>query len=554
MYAGVLSCALLLFALYSVGGSKDCGENEFPCDNGECVKMGLWCDGKKNCSDGSDETKCKTASLWRGSNDPNKCPKQFFKCNNGPCIPLKGRCDGYQSCKDQSDEKDCKDAGNRVSVDSSDTVSSHGKEEEVLNTENSVPPSVRRTPPPKTYRYSKHVPADSSHLLEMARSWLLSQRQHDFGWGKETPRALTALYLSDNRPPQERNDSDLLMIKQLEVQLALDMARNGSKQLELIDLVLYINALTASCKDPKNFHGNDLVLTLRNMVDSALYASKFVGPLVYMTLCMNNVTSYNDAKKIQEIFTSRNVALSRIDILSLAMLSLACMRRKPRIVPDSMYESFKQQFLERMNTKGLPGNVYEAALLKQAFNEMGLEKPELTSFLLSQQQEDGSFGSILATYLVLPVLANKNLLRMSDHCSQMTKHITDLEPIEVLKNKKSRRIHLRYSLNYGDPVEVSQSIQMQVAEGTNFLDIMRLAQEINPKFRFKMDENYRIPVVYSIGGVSNDAEKGLFWTLHVASNSGKSKTDVSRLIPYTESVKHLIPHQGDGIVFWIKPL
>ncbi|GIX92060.1 hypothetical protein CDAR_309181 [Caerostris darwini] len=60
--------------------------------------------------------------------------------------------------------------------------------------------SRRPTSPPVTYKYFTHVPSDFSHPLKMARSWLLSQRQHDFGWGKETPRALTALYLSDNRP------------------------------------------------------------------------------------------------------------------------------------------------------------------------------------------------------------------------------------------------------------------------------------------------------------------------------------------------------------------
>ncbi|GIY16245.1 uncharacterized protein CEXT_619781 [Caerostris extrusa] len=128
------------------------------------------------------------------------------------------------------------------------------------------------------------------------------------------------------------------------------------------------------------------------------------------------------------------------------------------------------------------------------------------------------------------------------------------EPIEVLKNKKRRRIYLLYSLNYGFPVEVTQSIQMRVAEGTKFLDVMRLAQEINPKFRFKLDENHNDPVVYSIGGVPNDAERGLFWTLHVSSNTRRSQSDFSRFIPYTENIKQLVPHENDEMVFWMKPL
>ncbi|GIX92066.1 uncharacterized protein CG3556 [Caerostris darwini] len=532
MYLTLSNSVLLLFALFSISSSKNCTVDEFPCDDGGCVPMYYWCDTYKDCKDKSDEAYCAKVDLQSLNDDPNKCSKRFFKCDDGPCIPLKGRCDGYQSCEDKSDEMDCeKIDSNAPGVDYPET-STHEVLEAVKRGD-----SWRQT-------LSTYVPSDFSHELEMARGWLLSQRQSDFGWGEETSRALTALYLADERPLQRRDESDQLMIKQLEVQLALDMARNGSKPMKLTDLALYINALTASCKDPKNFHGNNLVLTLRNMADSGLYASKFVGPLVYMTLCMNNATTYNDSEKIEEIFTSRNVALSRIDIQSLAMLSSACMHKKKSFETDSMYENFKQQFLGRMDTNSLPGNVYEAALMKQALNEMDLERTELTSFLLKQQQKDGSFGSILATYLVMPVLAGKTMLRLQEHCNP--KLATDFEPIEVLKNKKRRRIQLQYSLNYGLPVEVTQSIQMQVAEGTNFLDVMRLAQEMNPKFSFKLNKNHSDPVVYSIGGVPNDAEKGLFWTLHVASTAG--------LLPYNGSIKQLIAHAADEMVFWMKPL
>ncbi|GIY16244.1 uncharacterized protein CEXT_619771 [Caerostris extrusa] len=428
MYVKAPSCflllLLLLFVLRSITGSESCDEDEFTCDDGDCVTINSWCDAFTDCSDGSDEAYCKEAST--SNKNPNKCSERFFKCDDGPCIPSNGRCDGYASCEDKSDEKDCPNTNYDVTEGDSDSIVSSPKtsKEEVLVTSNGVYSPRRPTSPPITYKYFTHVPSDFSRPLEMARSWLLAQRQQDFGWGKETPRALTALYLADNRPLQARTESDLLMIKQLEVQLAVDMARNGSKLLELTDLALYINALTASCKDPKNFHGNDLVLTLRNMVDSAQHASKFVGPLVYITLCMNNATSYNDVGKIREIFIGRNAAFSRIDIQSLAMLSFACMNRETSFMTDSMYESFKQRFLGRMNTNGLPGNVYEAALLKQALNEMNLKKPELTDFLLKQQQEDGSFSSILSTYLVLPVLVNKNLLKMNEHCSQTLKDVT----------------------------------------------------------------------------------------------------------------------------------
>ncbi|GFX30330.1 uncharacterized protein TNCV_1964361 [Trichonephila clavipes] len=110
-----------------------------------------------------------------------------------------------------------------------------------------------------------------------------------------------------------------------------------------------------------------------------------------------------------------------------------------------------------------------------------------------------------------------------------------LTPIDVLKNTKRRQIPIKYSLNFGDPVEFTQILQIQVAEETNFLDIMRLVQDINPKYRFLLDDTQEIPVVYSIGDIPNDVEKGMFWTLYVASNSSRPRSDVGHLVTYSES-------------------
>ncbi|PRD21571.1 UNVERIFIED_CONTAM: hypothetical protein NCL1_51374 [Trichonephila clavipes] len=129
-----------------------------------------------------------------------------------------------------------------------------------------------------------------------------------------------------------------------------------------------------------------------------------------------------------------------------------------------------------------------------------------------------------------------------------------LTPIEVLKNTKRRKIPVQYSLNFGNPVEVTQILQIQVAEETNFLDIMRLAQEINPKYRFLLDDTQEIPVVYSIGDIPNDAEKTMFWTLYVASTSSRPRSDLGRLIPFGGNIKHLFPKPGEELVFWMKSM
>lgn len=42
--------------------SAVCRDNELSCNNHQCVHRTLWCDGKKHCSDSSDEWNCGTST------------------------------------------------------------------------------------------------------------------------------------------------------------------------------------------------------------------------------------------------------------------------------------------------------------------------------------------------------------------------------------------------------------------------------------------------------------------------------------------------------------
>ncbi|XP_055933019.1 uncharacterized protein LOC129963033 [Argiope bruennichi] len=347
-------------------------------------------------------------------------------------------------------------------------------------------------------------------------------------------------------------ESGMLMIKQLEIQISLELARNSARPMKLIDLALYINALLLTCKNPTNFYGDNLVHMLRNAVDNAQREDTFINPSVYLTLCTNNATTYDDAKKLQDIFLSQNDTISRIDMQALGLLTASCMFRKTNFLNATLYDNIKMEFLRNLKIHGFPGNVYEAALLAQALQEVKVSLRGSTDFILRQQESDGSFGGILATYLALPVLAGRNLIPMNKHCGQQI--ISDLIPLEVLKNVKRKKMHVQYSLNYGYPPEVTQTIQMHVAEGTNLLDLMRLAQEINSKYRFKLSENRKVPVVFSIGDMPNDVEKGMYWMPYKAVENGSEITNDKHWVPYTGDIKKLILANGDKVLFWYRPL
>ncbi|XP_065222037.1 basement membrane-specific heparan sulfate proteoglycan core protein isoform X4 [Planococcus citri] len=77
---------------------KVCRANESTCLNGDCIPTQLVCDGRVDCSDGSDEVRC-----------PNGkgCEPDQFTCDNNMCIQKNWRCDGENDCRDGSDERGC---------------------------------------------------------------------------------------------------------------------------------------------------------------------------------------------------------------------------------------------------------------------------------------------------------------------------------------------------------------------------------------------------------------------------------------------------------------
>ncbi|KAF6202510.1 hypothetical protein GE061_002906 [Apolygus lucorum] len=75
---------------------RNCWNPEFRCDNGECIRPGFICDGRKDCKDGSDETSC--------SHD------KFVICGDGKRKHKYYWCDGWPDCPDnQADEIYCGD-------------------------------------------------------------------------------------------------------------------------------------------------------------------------------------------------------------------------------------------------------------------------------------------------------------------------------------------------------------------------------------------------------------------------------------------------------------
>ncbi|XP_067135288.1 uncharacterized protein CG3556-like [Centruroides vittatus] len=494
---------------------RRCKNDQFECTNGVCISKRDWCTGGRHCGEESDIFNCRNRY-------PNCASDQIYCKNNGKCIPFKWGCDGYQDCKDNSDEHNCLTEGYGI---------------EYL-------PGVRQS-------------------IAKGLSWLIKQRRSDWGWGKDTSRAIVALGLSDNLNFDTENKNQL-MFKQLKLQLSGTLLAKGVENTEAYEMASYVHSLLAICSDPRNFQGFDLVEILKEKMEK----TESINPMVALAICNSNqILQPRQLKKLEELTLTKKNSPHSTDTRAYAIMALWCTKNRTKSYQINSTRSetveynrkvltfgpLKRELTALQNEDGSFGNLYTTAILMHAILSMDLnvstaKKWNVTkaiNYIISQQNQDGSFGDSLATYLILPILNGRTFVSLGNiDCTTVEPHnVTVQEEIDS-KNLPKRRVS--YFIYVGQDKDIIFNVLLNVPVNSTFYYVMRLASEVDYKFRFKYIDYPWGKYIYSIFGLVNDPEKRNYWQLYKAVGNST--------IYFEQSPDKVIPEKDDVYVYWYKPL
>ncbi|GFS81217.1 uncharacterized protein NPIL_159291 [Nephila pilipes] len=226
--------------------------------------------------------------------------------------------------------------------------------------------------------------------------WILSVRQPDHGWREETHRAVIALAINnwEHLTPREVRQIEL----QLEVELTKALLRNHTSVLHPNDLALYIHALIATKRNPRNFYGIDLVDRLADISSRAYYQ---VHPFLLLALCNANALPKHHMTFTQWIQQNRRTGKENLEYNALALNAFECMKTLDLKVDDGFINDVQKNLAAHQKMDGSFGNVYATALVVQALSgapdSLDWNKRKALDYLRSQSTAD---VNMISTYLI----------------------------------------------------------------------------------------------------------------------------------------------------------
>lgn len=236
-----------------------------------------------------------------------------------------------------------------------------------------------------------------------ALDWLKEKRAADYGWGNDTHVVILAKELSGARDPTDADGhlqiiqelEDTLSVKEMEIEILamLDRHHTLPKPLNLEKLARYVLALGSLCKDPKHFHGHDLVATLQH------HEPAQDNEFALATLSACSAAAHVRKRQIRRLLDiASGVTDQGVDTIAMVILALRC------IVTDHRHRHL-QHFVRRparglaslQDPRGSFGSLRSTALAMQALQDLehdpagSWNRTAASRWILGRQRADGGW-------------------------------------------------------------------------------------------------------------------------------------------------------------------
>ncbi|GFT87795.1 uncharacterized protein NPIL_27041 [Nephila pilipes] len=329
--------------------------------------------------------------------------------------------------------------------------------------------------------------------------------------------------------------------------------RNTMKNIEDVsstELATYVNAFIVTCIDPRKLYVIDLVRELRKRAD----ATNYTNPYIMLALCnAGERITVQDTEKLISVFWRASREFWT-DVQALAVLALACASKQPHKVLDMEEISKLTMELKKMHYRnGAVENIKTTALVMQALfaseneaDEDHFDEEKALKQILLAQKDDGSFGNLMNTYYVLPVLNYRSLVNISSsHCK--TPLINETGALKELMNQVGEKWSIQFSLWIGNNRTIERTLTLNVPANISFYRIMEFAANVDKKYRFEYNVRNGKPYIYSISEMQEDPENGMMWLLFTTTSD--SEGDVTQIM---KSPADVVPKNKQHLVFWYK--
>lgn len=202
---------------------------------------------------------------------------------------------------------------------------------------------------------------------------------------------------------------------------------------------------------------------------------------------------------------------------------------------------------------GTVENLKTTALVMQALfasehdsDEENFDEEKALKQIYQAQKEDGSFGNIVNTYYVLPVLSYKSLVNISSsHCEVPL--IDEKEGFKDLMNQVGEKWSIQFSLWIGNNRTIERTLTLSVPTNISFYRIMEFAAIVDNKYRFEYNIRNGKPYIFAISEIQDDPENGMLW--HLFETVSDSEGDMK---PIMKSPAEVFPKDKQHLVFWYK--